>query len=364
MAVIGVSDGRLCGIHLASRAVRWTVATGGGVYLSTPAIDDTTVYFAPGNYDSYVYAIGLKSGTILWKSNGITGDVLKKTGTPSTISPKQFRELLMLSPADRSGALSYYAQHDIFVPLLGDKQSALSKKTTAPSDTVFLYGETKTSSVAVDNQSVYVIQKKLGHPKPLFTLLALDKRTGKEKWRFSEMRSCVKLGYASSPAVTKSMVFFGWGEGKAYGLSAQTGEKLWEDSLHGDIISSPSIAANKLYFATMDGYIYCYNLTGTMPGENFQKSTYCYPNPARGGESNIQVYVTRPGRMDLVIYNAAERPVYRTSANLPAMLPNDEKFRYRWNLKNVANGVYFARIVVKYNDGGTDKKVLKIAVLK
>jgi hypothetical protein len=56
----------------------------------------------------------------------------------------------------------------------------------------------------------------------------------------------------------------------------------------------------------------------------------------------------------------AEKPVFR----LNTALREGEKFRHEWKLDKVANGIYFARIVVKYNNGGTDKKVLKIAVLK
>ena len=61
----------------------------------------------------------------------------------------------------------------------------------------------------------------------------------------------------------------------------------------------------------------------------------------------------------MVVYNVAEKPVFRVKRTIAA----DEKFVYRWNLSNVANGVYFAVIKVKYAGGGEDKKILKIAVL-
>jgi hypothetical protein len=72
------------------------------------------------------------------------------------------------------------------------------------------------------------------------------------------------------------------------------------------------------------------------------------------------VYVAKDAALDMTVYNIAERPILRETKRLSA----DEKYTFDWNLGNVANGIYFARIVVKYNDGGTEKKVLKIAVLK
>ena len=219
--------------------------------------------------------------------------------------------------------------------------------------------------MAAGDFNVFVIHKEYGYPKPRFTITAFDKKTGEERWCFSELRSSIMLGFCSSPVVSDSIVFFGWGEGKLYAFHAQRGVKLWEDSLSGDICASPAIDNHTLYVATSSGKIVSY-VPGPEP-QSFKHDTYCYPNPAPApgdNVSNIQVYVTMPGRMDLVIYNTAERPVFKTSANLPAMSQASDAYTYSWNLKNVANGVYFAKIVVKYNDGGTDKKVLKIAILK
>jgi outer membrane protein assembly factor BamB len=143
-------------------------------------------------------------------------------------------------------------------------------------------------------------------------------------------------------------------------MSAETGEKLWEDSLHGHILSSPAIAMGKLFVATIDGYVYAYALSNTPPGLDFDKSTYCYQNPARNGVSHIQVYVAAKAELDIVVYNSAEKPVFRVSAALTV----DEKYAYDWDLRNVANGVYFAIVKVKYEDGKKDQKILKIAVLR
>jgi outer membrane protein assembly factor BamB len=196
--------------------------------------------------------------------------------------------------------------------------------------------------------------------KQQFTLQALDKTTGIPAWSFSDWRSSSRLGYCSSPVATGSMVFFGWGEGRIFGLSAETGEKLWEDSLHGHILSSPAIAMGKLFVATMDGQVYAYTLSNTPPGLDFDKSTYCYPNPARNGVSHIQVYVAAKAELGIIVYNSADKPVFRMSRTLAA----GEKFAFDWDVMNVANGVYFAIVKVRYEDGKKGQKILKIAVLR
>jgi outer membrane protein assembly factor BamB len=361
-AVIGSSNGRLYGIDIAAKDTSWSIQTKGGVYLSTPAIDTSTVYFAPGNSDYNIYAVGLSDGAFFWKSDGTPKyNLPKKAVQDNMISPRQFRELLRLSPQDRVAAIANMQKQGLNVPDILLNSVHLDKKAAlAAGNSFYSYGEIKTSSVAVGQDNVYVIQKELGYPTPRFTLLAIDKYQGTETWRFSDMRSCVQIGYSSSPVATKSTIFFGWGEGRIYGLSAKTGEKIWSDSLHGDIISSPAIANEKLYVATMDGYLYAYNLTATAPGLDFQTSTYCYPNPARGSVSHIQLFVAKAGTVELTLYNSAEKPVFRFSRHLSA----NEKYAYDWNLSGVANGVYFALVKVKYDDGTSDKKVLKAAVLR
>ncbi len=351
--VIGASDGRFYGIHALEKDTVWSIQTEGGIDLSTPAIDDTTAYFAPGNYDKHVYAVDCTDGMFFWKSAGKTS----KTRAANTITPNQFFELLRMSPAYRNTMIARLRARGITVPAVFDKNRSGGSSLSLPQ--FYPYGGMKTSSVAVDKRNVYVIQKELGYPKPRFTLLALDKYTGVEQWRFSELRNSIPLGYCSSPLVTSSVVFFGWGEGKLYACDTKTGVKLWEDSLSGDIISSPAIANGMLYAATITGDVYAYRLAETAPGLSFRKSTYCYPNPARNGVSNIQVYSEKSAAITMVVYNIAEKPVFRVTQSIAA----NEKFTHVWNLKNVANGVYFAMITIRYADGTKDKKILKIAVL-
>lgn len=354
-AVIAANNGILSAIDLSMRETIWEFHTGGNTYLSSPAIDDTTVYFAPGNYDRNVYAIDLMDGRLLWQSAG-NGAALAKARSSDMISSPDAIRLLRLSPEHRLRRIEAYEKAGVHVP-------AILKQATAPAispDEFYAYGDAKTSSVAISPEMVYVIQKEPGYPKPRFTLLALDKFTGEEAWRFSELRDCAKFGYASSPIVASNRVFFGWGEGKVYGLDAKTGAKVWEDSLHGDVVSSPAVADGKLFFATYDGFLYAYALGDTAQVDNFAEGTFCYPNPAKT-HSKMQYYLPKPGRVEARLYDGAERLVklFKSDGTAPA-----GKGAFIWDISGAANGVYFAILTVDYSDGSSDKKVLTIGVLK
>jgi hypothetical protein len=344
------------------------------VYLSTPAIDRgaALAYFAPGDDDAAVYAVDLVKGRVVWQSEGAPAQSLAKRLKANPIPGEQLLSLLHFEPRYRQAVIARLLRASD----AGRKGLAKSATAAALTDATgwIATGGMKTSSVALDDKNVYVVQKALGLQQittngiadyqymPRFTLLALDKKTGTEKWRYSELRNCVRIGYCSSPAVTKHSVFVGWGGGVIHILDKETGESTWADTLPGDIVSSPAIAGGKLYVATMSGTLYAYQLGETAPGLDFQQSTYCYPNPARGAVSHIQVYVNRPAHMTMVVYNMADKPVFRVNSGLAA----GEKHVVDWNLGGIANGVYFARIRVAYSDGTGqfEKKTVKIAVLK
>jgi len=374
--VIGATDGRLYGIDAGVKDTIWSLQTDGMIYLSTPAIDNATVYFAPGDEDRNIYAVHLLTGAVLWKSSGLSpldnaGVALTKKTSARMLSSTELERLVRLDPASRKATILRLKGQGLYLPRVPDNAAGtgLAKGAAGSGGDFIPLGGIKTSSVAVSSNTVYAVQKNLGYVltndslveyKQQFTLQALNKNNGVPKWSFSERRKSPQLGYCSSPVATKNLVFFGWGEGRVFGLDAGSGRKLWQDSLQGHILSSPAIADGNLYVATMAGNLYKYTLTATSPGLDFQQSTYCYPNPARGSVSHLQIYVTRSAGLDIAVCNLADKPVLRVKETLRA----DEKYTFDWNLSGVANGVYLARIRVKYADGSEEKKTVKIAVLK
>ncbi len=348
----GENGGALTALNFNTGALLWTYQTGGGFYLSTPAVCDSTVWVSPGTWDPNVYAVSLTNGSLLWKTPVSVLDMAEP------VSRRYVKELLRFKPETRKKMLAGYERYHRMTRSQVKALDHLTEEKTEASRFV-PYGGNAASSVAVGDSNVFAAHMEVGYPKMRFTLTAFDKNTGVEKWHFTEMRSCVNLGICSSPIVADSVVLFGWGEGKVYAFHARKGTKLWEDSLDGDIISSPAVENGMLYVATTTGKIVTY--VPRVALVDFKKSSYCYPNPARGNVSHIQLFVTKSATAKVTIFNASEKPVLRFSKRLNA----GEKYIYDWNLKDMANGVYFAKVDVKYTDGTKEKpKILKIAVLR
>lgn len=346
----GENGGNVVALNAYTGIQLWKYKTEGGVYLSSPAISNGILYFSPGGYDKNIYALSSETGTEIWK------EASSVESFAASADDYFVKKLLPHSPAARKRMLDAYKKRNNIRSYKLRAYEPLTKEITEARAFVSLGGNA-TSSVSVGDSNVFVVHMEYGYPKHRFTLTAFNKQTGVERWYFSEMRSCEQLGFCSSPLLIDTIVFFGWGEGKFYALSANSGTKLWEDSLDGDILSSPAAEGDKIYVATTTGKIVTY-----VPGPDvvsFKKSTFCYPNPARGNFSHIQLYVTKSATVKVTIFNTAEKPVLRFSKKLNA----EEKYTYNWDIKNVANGVYFALVAVKYDGGGKDKKILKIAVL-
>ena len=363
MAVFGGNDGFLYGVNLSSNRIQWSVRTAGTTYLSTPAISDSLVFFAPGDFDRNIYAVWLSDGAIYWKGEGNGNRAKTGPAAVARVPSSLIGRMQHMTPLQRTRWLEYYQKQG--APFA--KRSLLEKSSAgSAAGWVSADDRVRTSSVTVDANNVYLVQRELGYtniidmvPQSRYTLLAIDKATGNQVWSFTDYCTGAIAGYNASPVATVSHLFFGWGEGMVYACDKKSGQVVWRDTLNGDILSSPAVANGKLYVATMAGNLYCFDLKNTPTGLDFQQSTFCYPNPARGRASTIQVYVERAGKLSMTLFNIAERPVFHVDENLQA----GQKYVKEWDLSGVANGVYFAQIKVIYTQGGVDKKTLKIAVL-
>ena len=207
---IGANNGRLYGIDGTTRSTVWTLQTKGGVYMSTPAISDGIVYFAPGNSDYNVYALQIGNGRTIWKTQA---SLSKSTQIIDNTFEVTLKKSLRFQPSYRAELFNRFVKNG-----LAKKMSSGDFLTTGQ--------EIKTSSVAVDHQKVYVVQKEIGYQltaqtegvAPLsthrFTLLALDKYSGQTVWSFSEICDADRVGYSSSPIIVANRVVAGWGGGR------------------------------------------------------------------------------------------------------------------------------------------------------
>ncbi|WP_423146273.1 PQQ-binding-like beta-propeller repeat protein [Rubrolithibacter danxiaensis] len=265
----GSSDGNMYALDAESGELKWKFKTN-GIVRSSPALADNTLYF--GSWDTYMYALDAYTGKEKWKFK--TGD-----------DPQyHLMEGIESSPAYDDGAI-YFGSRDGYFYALDAGSGKLVWKYSAN-------GSWVVNTAAVKDRIVYF------GTSDSFLFLALDAKTGKEKYHFKAN------GYLySSPAIAGNALYFGDYTGKLYALNLNSGERqdefatagrkkyaseilnkegnidfsfvagtrdasLYQTSVEvmnelyqlGPIVSSPAIVAGTAFFGSADGYLYALNL--------------------------------------------------------------------------------------------------------
>jgi eukaryotic-like serine/threonine-protein kinase len=190
------------------------------VYLSSPAVAESKVYFGSG--DGNVYALDETSGHLTWKFH--TGDVVHA------------------SPAIAGGVV-YIGSWDTYFYALDASNGLLKWRFKTGVDAEIHNQEGITSSAAVVDGIVYFGCRD-GH------LYALDASTGRKKWSFDAEHAWV----TSSPAVRDGRVYFGAGTTHVFlAVDAKTGAQLFSVGVARGILASPTIAGDFAYIGNFDG---------------------------------------------------------------------------------------------------------------
>jgi M6 family metalloprotease-like protein len=93
---------------------------------------------------------------------------------------------------------------------------------------------------------------------------------------------------------------------------------------------------------------------GLVPGSHF-----CYPNPLTGGTLGVRAQVRASGRARVTIHDLGGEQVLETPWQDVAAV---EPFSLEVDLTGVASGMYFCRLVVSDDAGGSDVSVVTFAV--
>lgn len=80
-------------------------------------------------------------------------------------------------------------------------------------------------------------------------------RTFKRKWQFRTGGEIL-----ASPAVAGHLLVFGSGDGKVYGVTAQSGKKVWEYSAAAPVYGQPVIKGDVAYVGDNEGYVHAINV--------------------------------------------------------------------------------------------------------
>ena len=259
----GSSDGNLYALDAQSGTLKWKFKTGGIIHTS-PAFYQGTLYI--GSWDDWFYAVDAETGKEKWKF---------KTGTEPAMSG-------ILSSATVNEGVVYFGARDAHLYALNAKNG--NQVWKYDSENSWIIG----SPVVGDSSVVYV------GTSDTYLLLAIDKKTGREKFRFKTN------GYVfGTPALFGSTAYIGDFTGRMYAVGLASGGKQWNafstdgrkrnapsllknDTLDfsfaakgadlyqyavnkkvmddfytlGSIVSSPSVQAGTVYFGSADGNFY------------------------------------------------------------------------------------------------------------
>ncbi len=235
-AYFGSADGYLYCVTAAKGELVWKYKTGGSIE-SSPALSDSSVFF--GSYDGNFYALNANDGKMKW---------IFKTGGEKSFPSKEIEQKLGKSDYHLydTWTSSPAVKNDIVYFGSGDGNFYAVDKTTGKEKWKF---ETKGiihSSPALAFGNVY-----FGGWDTY--LHALDEKSGKEKWKFKTGEDTVRYnqtGITSSPVLVDSMLYFGCRDSNLYALKALTGELVWK-RYHDDIwvSSTPLVYENKILYS-------------------------------------------------------------------------------------------------------------------
>lgn len=264
--LFGSSDGNVYSLDAKTGSLKWKFKTNGPVH-GTPVIDKNKVYI--GGWDAVLYALNIETGAEIW--HFATGTQTGFKGIQSSIAV--------------SDGNVYFGAREPFFFALNAETGKLIWKYNAENSWIL-------SSAVVKDNTVYV------GTSDTYALLALDAKTGVEKYRFKTN------GYVySSPAIAGNTIYFGDFTGNFFSLNLLSNGKeshfistdkrkqfasstlkndlldfgytaqnedlsIYENNKKvmdqfyqlGSIVSSPYINNNTIFFGSADGYLYAYNL--------------------------------------------------------------------------------------------------------
>lgn len=271
MLYFGSSDGHLYALNAETGKLQWKFKTNGIIH-SSPAFYDGKVYI--GSWDGNMYALNGKTGNKVWSF---------QTGVQPGMNGIQ------ASPTLEDGKV-FFGARDGYFYALDAESGALSWKYDAEKSWIISTAGAKDGVVYFGTSDSYLF-------------LALDARTGKEKFRMKTH------GYVySSPALVGNTAYVGDFTGKLFAINLKSGnfsdefetagrkefagEVLNKDGLMdfkeltkgkdmsfyastvevmdqfyrlGSILSSPAVGEGVVYFGSADGYLYAVQLEDEMP---------------------------------------------------------------------------------------------------
>jgi outer membrane protein assembly factor BamB len=210
-------------------------------------------------------------------------------------------------------------------------------------------GASVQSSPAVVGGVVYVGCKTTGNEGQMFALRTTD---GGVDWSSTATGNEI----LSSPAVANNVVYFGSNDHNVYAVSTADGNGVngWPYTTGGNVVSSPAVANGTVYFGSYDGNVYAIDVNGTKiwnfsaPSNNAVNWIYSSPAVANGvvyiggGEGNTQLFAI--GNLTAVVQAPIASFIANTTsgtAPLAVLFTNtstNTPTAWNWSFRNVTPG--------------------------
>ena len=97
-------------------------------------------------------------------------------------------------------------------------------------------------------------------------VVALDPTTGKPLWEFP-----VRSRTESSPVIAGDLVFFATVRGRVVAVDIASGREQWQYEAGGNFQASPAVVDGKLVLGNMDGTLYCFGNRKKEPADHADK---------------------------------------------------------------------------------------------
>lgn len=260
----------------------WQFQTQAGGIESTPAVVDDVVYF--GTKAGYFYALDTVSGREKWrirknlfvKSPAIAEQVIYFGTADAFYAVDRDGNEKWRFPAEAdsgvgpfrdpnvAGGITYVAGWDVFSAL--DTQTGHSLWRFAVAG---ILGE---GAVVADGLVYFATNTFDGRDETF--LYALDASTGREVWDFQVGGD----GIIGSPTVIDGTVFVGTLEGDFLALDAKTGQQKWRHRFDFSVITSPAVAYG-LVFVTVDGKLFALDAHTGQEKWSFKADEYSITGP-------------------------------------------------------------------------------------
>jgi outer membrane protein assembly factor BamB len=245
LVVATARDRIVSAVDLATGRPRWRFEAGKekpfewewDFWLSSPTIAGGTVFVGAG--DGNLYALDLSSGRRLWQF--ATGGRVRS------------------SPAVSDGVVWFGS--------MDGKVYALDAKTGR------LQWAFETEGVTIDQKAAGFDRRSIVSSPSLSAdllfvgsrdahLYAVDRKTGKQAWRFGHkiesMEGEPEVSWVlGSPAVSEGLVFTGSSDGHFFNaVKAESGHEIWRFKTPGNVLSSGALAGGQVFFGCEEGHVF------------------------------------------------------------------------------------------------------------